>query len=88
MRIITVGRTVVVPLSLVVLAVAGFSAQSVALRSMLVLAAIGAIGLIVLALTTWWHASKRVPSLARTDDVLRIADDDASDLARMSSDAG
>jgi hypothetical protein len=54
MRIISFGRTVVVPLTLVVLALAGFSAP-VALRSVLVLAAVGALGLVGLALTRWWH---------------------------------
>jgi hypothetical protein len=88
MRTITVSRTVVVPLSLVVLALAGFGAQPVALRSMLVLVAIGTIGLVLLALTKWWHASTRVSPLARTDAVVQIAKDDASDLARMGSDAG
>jgi hypothetical protein len=88
MRIITFGRTVVVPLSLVVLALAGFSAPPAALRSVLVLVAIGGIGLTVLALTRWWYASSRVRPLARTDDVLQIAKDDASDVARMGSDAG
>jgi len=88
MRILTFGRTVVVPLSLAVLALAGFGAQPVALRSMLVLVAIGTIGLLVLALTTWWHASNRVLPLARTDAAVQAAKDDASDLARMGSDAG
>jgi hypothetical protein len=90
MRIITVGRTVVVPVSLVILALAEFSAPSVALRSMLVLAALGALGFVVLALTRTrsWHRSRRVRPLARTDDVVQVAKDDASDLARMGSDAG
>jgi nitrate/nitrite-specific signal transduction histidine kinase len=88
MRIITFGRTVVVPVSLVVLALAGFSAPPVALRSMLVLAAVGALGFVMLALTRWWHRSRHVRPLTRMDDVLQIAKDDASDLARMGSDAG
>jgi hypothetical protein len=50
MTIITVGRTVVVPLSLVVLALAALSAPPVAPRSMLVLMAVGALGLVGLAL--------------------------------------
>lgn len=88
MRIITFGRTVVVPLSLVVLALAGFSAPPLAIRSMLVLVAVGALGLVVLALTRSWHRSGRVRPLARTDDRVQSAKDDASDLARMGSDAG
>ena len=88
MRIITVGRTVVVPLSLVVLALAGFSAPPVAPESMLVLVAVGALGLLVLALTRWRHRSRRARALPRMDDVLRIARDDASDMVRMGSDAG
>jgi hypothetical protein len=87
MRIITFGRTVVVPLSLVVLAVAGFGAP-VALRSVVVLVAIGAIGLTVFSLARRWHASGPVRPLPRMDDVVQIAKDDASDLARMGSDAG
>jgi len=87
MRIITFGRTVVVPLSLVVLAVAGFGAP-VALRFVIVLGAIGAIGLVVFSLARRWHASRHVRPLPRMDGVVQIAKDDASDLARMGSDAG
>ena len=43
MRIITFGRTVVVPLSLVALALTGFSAPAIAIQSMLVLLAVGAL---------------------------------------------
>jgi uncharacterized protein YjiS (DUF1127 family) len=86
MRIITFGRTVAIPLSLVVLALARFSAPPVTVRSVLV--AVGALGLVVLALTRWWHRTRRVRTLARMDDVLRIAKDDASDQARMGSDGG
>jgi hypothetical protein len=88
MRIITFGRTLVVPLSLVVLALAGFSGAAVAIRSMLVLPAVGALALLVLALMRSWHTSKRVRPLAGTDDVVQMATDDASDLARMGTDAG
>jgi uncharacterized protein YjiS (DUF1127 family) len=88
MRIITITRSVVVPLSVVVLALAGLSAPPAVPRSMIVLVAVGALGLVVLALTRWRHRSRRVHALARMDDVLRIAKDDASDLARMGSDAG
>jgi hypothetical protein len=87
MRITTVGRTVGVPLSLVVLAVAGFGAP-VVLRVVVVLVAIGAIGLTVLSLGRRWHASHHVRPLSRMDDLVQIAKDDASDLARMGSDAG
>src|SRR5205823_4652363 len=88
MRIITFGRTVVVPVSLVVLALAGFSAPPVTIRSMLVLLAVGALGLVVLALTRSWRGSSPVRPLTRTDDAVQITKDDASDLARMGSDAG
>jgi|SoiMetStandDraft_2_1073263.scaffolds.fasta_scaffold63170_4 hypothetical protein len=88
MRIITVSRSVVVPLSLVVLALAGSSAPPAAVGSMLGLVAVGALGLVVLALARWWHRSRRVRALGRMDDVLQIAKDDASDMVRMGSDAG
>jgi hypothetical protein len=88
MRMIAVGRTVVVPLSLVALALAGFSAPAIAIQSMLVLFAVGALGFVALALTRSWHTRRRMRPLARMDDVVRIAKDDASDLARMGSDAG
>jgi hypothetical protein len=65
MRIVTFGRTVVVPLSLVVLALAGFTAAPVALRSMLGLAAVGALGVVVLVLTRSWYRSRRVRSPSR-----------------------
>jgi uncharacterized protein involved in response to NO len=88
MRIITFGRTVIVPLSLVVLAFAGFSAPPVEPRSMLVALTVGALGLLGLALMRSWHRSRRLRSFPQMDDVLQIAKDDASDLARMGSDAG
>jgi len=88
MRTITFGRTVVVPLSLVALALAGFSAPAIAIQSMLVLLAVGALGFVARALTRSWHTSGRIRPLARMDDVVQIAKDDASDLARMGSDAG
>lgn len=88
MRIITFGRAVIFPLSLAVLAFAGFSAPPVALRSMLVVLAVGALGIVGLALTRSWHRPRRVPSLPQMDEVSQIAKDDASDLARMGSDAG
>jgi len=87
MRIIAFGRNVVVPLSLIVVTVAAFGAP-VALRSVIVLVAIGAIGLTVVSLAKRWHASRHVRPLPRMDDVAQIAKDDASDLARMGSDAG
>jgi hypothetical protein len=87
MRIITFGRTVV-PLSVVVLALASVSTPPIATRSMIALGAVGALSLVVLALTRWRHGSRGVRALARTDDVVQIAADDASDLARMGSDAG
>ena len=86
MRINTFGGTVVVPLSLVVLAVAAFGAP-VALRSAVVLVAIGAIGVAVFLLARRWHASDRISPFSRVDDVLQTAKDDATDLARMGSDA-
>jgi len=87
MRIITVGRTVGVPLSLVVLAVAGLGAP-IALREAVALMAIGTIGLTGFSLARRSHASRHVRPLPRMDDVVQIARDDASDLARMGSDAG
>jgi hypothetical protein len=87
-RIITFGRTIIVPLSLVVLAFAGFSAPPVALRSILVVLSVGAVGLVGLALRRSWRRSRRVRSLPHMDDVVQLAKDDASDLARMGSDAG
>ncbi len=87
MRIITFGRTVV-PLSVVVLALASVSTPPIATRSMIALGAVGALSLVVLVLTRWRHGSRGVRALARTDDVVQIAADDASDLARMGSDAG
>jgi hypothetical protein len=88
MRMITFGRTVVVPVSLVALALRGFSAPAIGIQSMLVLLAVGALGFVVLALTRSSHGSRRIRPLARMDDVVQIAKDDASDLARMGSDAG
>ena len=54
MRIITFGRTVVVPLSVVVVALAGLSAPPVAVRTVFILMAVAAIG-VMLALTRWGH---------------------------------
>jgi len=87
MRIITFGRTVVVPLSVVVVALAGLSAPPVAVRSVVILMAVAAIGL-MLALTRWRHRSRPLLPLAPFDGAVKTARDDASDLARMGSDAG
>jgi hypothetical protein len=87
MRIIAFGRTVVLPLSLIVVTIAAFGAP-IALRSVIVMVAIGAIGLTVVSLAKRWQASRHVRPLPRTDDVVQSAKDDASDLARMGSDAG
>ena len=87
MRIVTFGRTAV-PLSVVVLAVAGYSAPAVALESMVVITVIGAIGLIIVGLTRRWQESRRVCPQPRMDRAVQIAKDDASDLGRMGSDAG
>ena len=88
MRMTVFARTVVVPLSVVLLAVAGLSAQPEALRSALALVAIGAIGFIVLALARRTYRSRRIAALAPVNDAAQIAKDDRSALARMESDAG
>jgi hypothetical protein len=86
-KIITFDRTVVIPLSLIVLAVAGFGVP-VAVRSVVVLLALAAIGLTLFSPARRWLASRQVRRLARKDDVVQLAKDDVSDLARMGSDAG
>ena len=88
MRMTVFARTVVVPLSLVLLAVTGLSAPPEALQSVLALAAIGAIGFISLALASRTYRSRRILALAPANHAARIAKDDASALARMESDAG
>jgi hypothetical protein len=87
MKIITFDRAVVVPLSVIVLAVAGFGVP-VAVRAVVLLVAIGAIGLTLFSLARRWLASRQVRPFQREDDVVQRAKDDASDLARMGSDAG
>jgi hypothetical protein len=87
MRLIIFDRTVVVPLSLVVPVLAGFSAPTVAVQSIRVLVVVGAIGLGVFALTRWLRL-RRVRRLAGMDELLQTAKDDASEVARMGSDAG
>ena len=66
MRIITFGRMVVVPLSVVVLAVGGLSAPPVAFRSVLPLMAVAAIGL-MLALVRWGRSRDISSALAPID---------------------
>jgi hypothetical protein len=87
MKIITFDRAVVVPLSVIVLAVAGFGVP-VAVRAVVLLVAIGAIGLTMFSLARRWLASRQVRAFQRVEDVVQRAKDDASDLARMGSDAG
>jgi hypothetical protein len=88
MRVITFGRTIVVPVSLVVLVLAGFPAPPLPMQARVVLGAIVVIGLIVVAVSGWWQARSRVRLLLPMDDALQIAKNDASDVARMGSDAG
>jgi hypothetical protein len=88
MSVITFDRTIVVPVSLVVLALAGLTAPSLLLQGIRVLGATVVIGLIVLAVTRWWQASTRRRPRLTTDDGLQVAKNDATDIARMGSDAG
>ena len=66
MRIITFGRMVVVPLSVLVMAVGGLSAPPVAFRSVLPLMAVAAIGL-MLALVRWGRSRDISSALAPID---------------------
>jgi hypothetical protein len=88
MRMTAFAGSVVFPLSVILLAVAGLSTPPAALQSMLALVAIGAIGFMVLTLARRAYGSRHILALASMDDAARIAKDDASALARMESDAG
>ena len=69
-------------------ALAALPAPLVTRRTKLMIAAIGGFGLLALAPARWWRRSGQVPPRTRMDDALHIAKEDASDLARMGSDAG
>lgn len=64
MRMTVFARTIVVPLSVVLLAVAGLSAPPVALQSVLGLVALGAIAFMLLALASRAYSSRRILALA------------------------
>lgn len=88
MRVITFGRTVAVPVSAVVLGLAALSAPPLAMRSVLPLVGIAALGFSVLAVNRWWRGSRGARPLTRAENAFQIATDDASDRVRMGSDAG
>lgn len=88
MRTTVFARTAVVPVSAVLLAVAGLGAPLAPLQSVLVLTAVGATGLIVLALASVAYRSRSILARAPMGNAAQIARDDASAVARMESDAG
>jgi hypothetical protein len=76
MRVITFGRTVALPVSVVVFALAALSTSAFPIRSVLLLVGIGALGFCLLAVIKWW----------RRDSAIQTTTDDSSALARRDGD--
>jgi hypothetical protein len=76
MRVITFGRTVALPVSVVVFAFAALSTPAFSIRSVLLFVGIAALGFCLLAVVRWW----------RRGSAIQTTTDDASALARMDGD--
>jgi hypothetical protein len=75
MRVVTFGRTVAVPVSVVVFALAALSTPAFPIRSVLLLVGIAALGFCLLAVIKGWRAFRAVHPT-----------EDASALVRMDGD--
>jgi hypothetical protein len=78
MRVITFGRTVALPVSVVVFALAVLSTPASPIRSVLLLVGIAALGVCLLAVARWWRAFRSV-----NPEKIQTTTDDASALVRM-----
>jgi len=85
---VTLSRSAVIPLAAVVFALVAFTEPSSLVRSALLALGTGAVGLALLAATSWWQASRNPRAEVLGPNGRRVAAEDAADKARMDSDAG
>jgi type VI protein secretion system component VasK len=85
---ISLSRSAAVPLAVVVFGLVALTGPSESVRSLLLILGVSAVGLTLLAATSWWQASRESHTEARARNARRVAADDAADDARMDSDAG
>ena len=85
---ISLRRSVAIPFAVVVFGLAALSAPPLALGAVLPIAAVGAIGLTLLTVMSWWRGPGTARRYAPAQNARRVAAEDASDNARMDSDAG
>jgi protein-S-isoprenylcysteine O-methyltransferase Ste14 len=84
---VTLKRSAVIPLAVVVFAVT-LTEPSSLVRSGLLILGVSAVGLALLAATSWWQTWGQSRAEASAGQARRIAADDAADKLRMDSDAG
>lgn len=85
---VTLNRSAVIPLAVVVYGLVALSAPSNLVRTVLLILGVSAVGLTLLAATSWWQAWGQSRVRTPAGQARRIAADDAADKARMDSDAG
>ncbi len=82
---VTLNRSAVIPLAVVVYGLVALSGPSNLVRTVLLILGVSAVALTLLAATSWWQQSRVEASAGQAR---RIAADDAADKVRMDSDAG
>ena len=85
---VALSRSAAIPLAVVVFGLVALTEPSSLVRSVLLILGVGAVGLTLLAATSWWQASSQLQRETPEPNALRVAADDAADQARMDGDAG
>jgi hypothetical protein len=85
---VSLSRSASIPLAVVVFGLVVLTGPSGPIRSLLLVLGVSAVGLTLLAATSWWQASRESRPNAQARNARRVAAEDAADDARMDSDAG
>jgi uncharacterized iron-regulated membrane protein len=88
MHMVSLSRSAAIPLAVVVFGLVALTGSSGPIKSLLLILGVSAVGLTLLAATSWWQASSQSRREAPARSARRVAADDAADKARMDSDAG
>lgn len=80
---VALSRSAVIPLAVVVFGLVALTEPSNLVKSGLLIVGVSAVGLTLLAATSWWQASSQPHPAMPEPKAARIAADDAADQARM-----